>query len=152
MNSPQSMTKQHKGNSNRIIKFRAWDTKGKTMDYSPYGDEFMGEGTPINACLNGYPFDKDGGQILMQFTGLLDYNGREVFEGDLFGKMGGDVERPGEYEIHARVYFDEDMSAFCIDDNRGGWEYLSDYLDKLSNEREIIGNVWENPELINNSE
>lgn len=87
-------------------------------------------------------------KTLGEKTGLHDKNGKEIWEGDLFGKMGGDVERPNDYEIHARVYFDEELGAFCIDDNRGGWEYLFDYLNKPKTEKEVIGNTYENPNLL----
>lgn len=100
--------------------------------------------------------DEEGNEVreyrknleLIEFTGLHDKNGKEIYQGDMFGKMGGDVERPEEYEIHAAVYFDEDLGAFCIDNQRGGWEYLSDYLSVPRNEREVIGNIYEHPHLL----
>lgn len=132
----------------REIRFRAWDrlnNKFRVFEKILYGVD----GNPIAVQFEG---DEDITGMdfvnLVEYTGLTDSRGRDVYDGDLFGKMGGDVERPNEYEIHAKVYFDEDLAAFCIDDQRGGWEYLSDYLNKQKNEREIIGNIYENPELL----
>jgi len=134
----------------RLIKFRAWD--GNKMisgdddcDYGGNGPSAESEWCSMTSLAQMY---ERKGWTLMQFTGLKDKNGKEIYEDDLFGKMDGDTDRPGEYEIHARVYFDEDLSAFCIDDQRGGWEYLSDYLLKPGNEREIIGNIYEDSELL----
>lgn len=128
----------------REIKFRAWEPTNKVM----YPMAMVGEPANPSVWTSANWRECTEEVVIMQFTGLYDKNGKEIYEGDMFGKMGGDVERPGEYEIHAIVYFDEDLSAFCIDDNRGGWEYLFDYLNEQRNEREIIGNKWENPELL----
>jgi uncharacterized phage protein (TIGR01671 family) len=76
-----------------------------------------------------------------------DKNGVEIYEGDLFGKMGGDTERPDEYEIHATVYFD-DIGAFCVEESNGGWEYLPNYLDDSKSSNEVVGNIHGNPELL----
>lgn len=57
----------------REIKFRAWESRQNKMDYNPYGDEMICEGTPINLLFSS-PMD---GQILMQYTGLRDKNCRE---------------------------------------------------------------------------
>ena len=61
----------------REIKFRAWD--GAKMDYDPMGDEYLCEGTPIND-LFARPYK---GQVIMQFTGLKDKKGTEIYEDDL---------------------------------------------------------------------
>jgi len=127
---------------NRIIKFRGRSVENGQWKYFDLHGLAIDEEKRV-----GFQFLRT--DTITQFTGLLDKNGKEIYEGDLFGKMGGDAERPGEYEIHAKVYFDEDLGAFCIDDQRGGWEYLFDYLQKSRNEREVIGNIYENPELLN---
>jgi len=127
----------------REIKFRAWDNEGGRWIEPEY---VRIEGTGDIRCALTSVNERE--LIIVQYTGLKDKNGKEIYEGDLFGKMGGDVERPSEYEIHARVYFDMDLGAFCIDDNRGGWEYLADYLLVSRNERDVIGNIFENPELL----
>lgn len=90
------------------------------------------------------PLTSNDGEIKKSYqsTGLNDKNGNEIYEGDVFGKFGGDKDRPEEYEYHGKVYFDEDLLAFCVAESNGGWTYLNEY------ERpEIIGNIYENPEL-----
>jgi len=134
----------------REIKFRAWDKFHKRMyrvESIYFEDEYISLFT--NTIYdNGYDSIKlKLSEVeLMQYTGLKDKNGVEIYSGDNFGKMGGDVNRPDEYEFWATVYFDEDFAAFCVETCSGGWEYLHDYLDK--NYCEIIGNIYENPDLL----
>lgn len=132
----------------REIKFRAWDKENKKMREVTcinFYDEYIYCDETASGEYTRLPIYETP---LMQYTGLKDKNGVEIYEGDVFGLLGGDVERPNEYEFHAKVYFDNDFSAFCVELYNGGWEYLSDYLDNPKNEREVIGNIYENPELV----
>lgn len=114
----------------REIKFRAWAKNSKQIiqDY--------------NGNLNDKDFE------LMQFTGMVDKSGVEIYEGDLFGEMGGDKERPGEYEVFGEVYFDMDFAGFNVRYPNGGWSTLGEHLLQTKNHREVIGNIYENPELL----
>ncbi|MGQ7595147.1 YopX family protein [Streptococcus suis] len=66
-------------------------------------------------------------------TGLFDKNGQEIFEGDVVNIFD---------EKLSKIYFSE--GAFCVDVLNGGTPlhvYLSEHL-------ELIGNIYENPELV----
>jgi uncharacterized phage protein (TIGR01671 family) len=79
---------------------------------------------------------------LMQYTGLKDKNGREIYEGDIIREHA--IDEDGQHLISSVVFFD---GAFCTDDG----EYLYDAimsLDRDENHSEIIGNIYENPDLI----
>lgn len=79
---------------------------------------------------------------LMQYTGLKDKNGKEIYEGDLVNFIG--AKNPGE------VIFNN--GAFEID---GFWNNSQDEPARAFSENatlEIIGNIYENPELLTNPE
>jgi len=120
----------------REIKFRAWDKDSKEMrlDVTPgpfskiYPNEiwtdcgFTGE--------HGYLEDA----ILMQYTGLLDKNGVEIYEGDII-------------KFDGHLHEDKFISSICF---RGGMFQPELRSEPLYNFRfrTIIGNIYENPELL----
>lgn len=71
--------------------------------------------------------------VLMQYTGLKDKNKVEIYEGDVI--KAGD-------ELIYYVYYDEDYASFRL--RRRNAKYALDVYLKC----EIIGNIYENPELL----
>jgi uncharacterized phage protein (TIGR01671 family) len=132
---------------NRIIKFRAWGSFGKKMYYQK-------ENLPLFSFLR----DVDGMNI-MQFTGLRDKNGKGVmvYEGDYFEAIYKDC--PDGYsilgkettviKIRATVVFK--FGQFAVEMMHPEYKQLvhTNLFDFLKNEqKEVIGNIYENPELI----
>ena len=93
--------------------------------------------------------DKD--IILLQFTGLNDKNGKEIYEGDIFKLNEEDI-----YE----VCWDIISGHWCLRRNKtqdpdfptraDGKVYYGYAFYKTKENCEIIGNIYENPDLINN--
>jgi len=109
----------------REIKFRAWD--GKKM--------LQGQSV-MNLSLATLLTWSDK---VMQFTGLKDKNGKEIYEGDLIQDL------PDGYEprlIDEVVWWEEKL-AWAVKDKFGGYGML--WPEK---EFKVIGNIYENPELI----
>lgn len=79
--------------------------------------------------------------INMQCTGRKDKNGKLIFEGDIVKFRNID----NKYYIGTIKYTDED-ALFCLsyknENNRDDWDYVSKYR------LEVIGNIYENPELL----
>jgi len=108
----------------REIKFRAWNPHEKIMDFDeliPAQEVWFDEGT-----------------ILMQYTGLKDKNGREIYEGDVV-EVVGHAWRDDWGGIEEVVSWREDGHFFPFGDD--------DYAFTGENVK-VIGNIYENPELL----
>lgn len=106
----------------RDIKFRAWD--GKKMRGWGFVSPLMFASPPTESGAFDYPH--------MQFTGLKDKNGKEIYEGDILAKE--NVRARYEVIFHKGVFCHEMMGAYHIFSGK---------------EVEVIGNIYENPELLN---
>ena len=84
-----------------------------------------------------YGLDKDDAPV-MQFTGLADKNGVEIYEGDIVNWQAGCVKG-----VNAIIYSD---GGFCIDSSFQ--DDMSIYQSYASEALEIIGNIHQNRELL----
>ena len=117
----------------REIKFKAFLVESKTMTNS-FGIFTMDGNYNIQEKIVIYPED---GDIIMQYTGLKDKNGVEVYEGDILSN-----EYPYKtFEVGVVEYLED---GFVV--NYGNDEIC--YLGSTKDNREVIGNIYENPELI----
>ena len=125
----------------REIKFRAWDKHDERMiDFDWVAGIFpslrMSEESSGKAIEDTY--------VLMQYADLTDKNGKGVYEGDIV--------RVGKW--NAQVVFDSRYIEG--DDMLAGYEVLGWWLDTEAENSlshiyrscEVIGNVWENPNLL----
>jgi hypothetical protein len=108
----------------REIKFRAWDEG--LMEYSSTDVFGLDAGDILQR------FDNDN---VMQFTGLYDKNGKEIYEGDIVKLVNKDgIKHITEIKWH--------NGRYVIDT----WMMFADTL--VLHKCEVIGNIYENPELI----
>ncbi len=117
----------------REIKFRAW---GKT-------DNRIKDWKQILKCGFENILINDSFYELMQFTGLKDKNGKEIFEGDIvefrYWEEGERLQ-----DIMVVEFEDGSFNAW----NKKGLN-IGDFKNEIANERiEVIGNKFENPELL----
>ncbi|MCY7133723.1 YopX family protein [Streptococcus gordonii] len=118
-----------------IPKFRAWLKDDKKMIDV---DEIHWDEGQLDFIGDGITFMRIAEKIvLMQSTGLFDKNGQEIFEGDiLYGNDGEDF-----WEF---VEFDEENAKWVRTDLNGYKLDLSENVTEL----EVVGNVYQNPELL----
>ncbi|TLF43596.1 YopX family protein [Lacticaseibacillus zeae] len=124
----------------REIKFRAYSSHNHKM-YPVSNIEWDIDGRIWVTADDG----KNGIELideeahLMQFTGLKDKNGREIYEGDVLdiglrNQDGKPVVAPVSYETYA--------AGYVLDNGGNGiWQ-------RLTKDCEVIGNIFENPELL----
>lgn len=132
-----------------IPKFRAWhktwDELGKVKRI-----RFDGEGNVTTVLFEGKflgvntPVDEIK---LMQSTGLKDKNGKEIFDGDILAcKTDDEV-------INLNVFWDEEHALFMFESKKyNEQEPLAELVENNTYPFEIIGNIYENPELLEDKE
>ena len=132
----------------RKIKFRHWDGK-KMRIYEPvqFEEDHLWSWDDVNNSDTGW---------LMQYTGLKDKNGKEIYEGDVIRVFDTNIgcEVCSEDLLHDDdTYCDNHVCDQEVKFNCGWFceEEIGDFCPPLNYEYlelEIIGNIYENPELI----
>lgn len=122
-----------------IPKFRAWLKNDKEMIDV---DEIHFDNGKLDFIGDAITFMRTVDEIeLMQSTGLKDKNGKEIFEGDVIR------------QVRTQPTTENETITGVVTMLEGAWlimndcEQLASYLWSETDENEIIGNIYENPEL-----
>ena len=133
-----------------IPKYRAWDTTNKEMFKDTFAITESGQVVVVEQenvmCPPDYVFVDN--LVIMQSTGLFDEKGEEIFEGDI-------VQFEDCYEVSDFLYINTGIIEWC----QGGFHVtnrdsvlMEDLLDGDSLDVTIIGNIYENLELLEDKE
>ena len=132
----------------RAIKFRAWDEKNKAMVSlsllglcSKYSNDLTVYG--VENSDDNVAYARRDNVPVMQYTGLLDKNGVEIYEGDIDHMTSDedDLDTILEIKYKGAGYYVPDLD----------WDYTPS-LDHPQFIHEVIGNIYENPELLEASD
>ena len=114
---------------NNRLKFRVWDFFHKQW--------ITGAAIELNGCIINTSFaEPETNCVALQYTGLTDKNGKEIYEGDIIHL------KFGELNANLVVKWDKYMG---LKYHNGGWTSLV----HVETHGEVIGNIFENPELPN---
>lgn len=141
------MSKKHtvNFNKNRFISFRAWNRESKSL-------YFVSCLNLVKGVMSFYAEDQSiyhnsDKMLLMQYAGLQDKNDQEIFEGDIcFVKA---------MDWLGVIKFDERVGAFLLfvknKTKKRSVKFIGEPLSDVY-QYEVIGNIFENPELLENKE
>ena len=126
----------------RQIKFRVWNGMEMIYDVTvgKFGTFFVhpennGLDPKDSACITPFTTKYPDDIPLMQYTGLKDKNGKEIYEGDVIKTMNAE--------------------SATVEFSNGGFKYQYDkegkrpLFDPIAKHSEVIGNIYDNPELLN---
>lgn len=132
-----------------IAKYRAWDSANKEMFKDTFAITENGQVVVVEqesvASSPDYVFVYH--LVIMQSTGLKDKNGKEIFEGDILAcKTDDEV-------INLNIFWDEERALFMFESKKyNEQEPLAELVENNTYPFEIIGNIYENPELLEDKE
>lgn len=146
----------------REIKFRAWDSRTKEMIYETTNSylSFRCVNGEVSWCFDGTinstsrpVWDITDYVIPMQYTGLLDKNGKEIYEGDIIKSDENAISKVecvvawsdyGHWGVHPTdSRFFNGKLGDMVRSHSGG------HKPKDGVSGYVIGNIYENPELLN---
>ena len=129
-----------------IPRFRAWDKHNQKMfandELIIWDNNVYANDSKKLSCnyLKGWSIDEE---YLMQSTGVFDENGVEIFEGDILAVETDDG------TLNVNVFWDEGHALFMFESKQyNEKEALAELLEDDSYPFEIIGNIYENKELL----
>ena len=141
----------------REIKFRVWDTKEmkfivNEMDSLGCGDTKKCMSERVDFENNSVEINADERYIFSEYTGLKDKNNKEIYEGDIIKFEDCSIDGTKEFYnigvIEREGKRDELVISQLLFEKTYFTENYMDFIDQTFEVCEVIGNIYENPELL----
>ncbi len=117
--------------NNRQIKYRVW-SKDTMLSYN-------------EICHHPLWWFNDGDKVTQQFTGLVDKNGKDIYEGDIIETFTSQVSMFKGRQLFKIVWLKETANFIIWQSNSVWWTITEEYMN---NHCKIIGNIFENKDLL----
>ncbi len=123
---------------NRVIKFRSWDKKLNEMVVLTTNFKALFLNDALKELQDTFE--------LMQYTGLKDKNGKEIYEGDVYRRLTWELDgQNNSSDIWQEPEVVGNIKEFFEEKGYGEGELMQSYEPQ---NLEVIGNIYENPELL----
>lgn len=142
---------------NRIIKFRAWNKKENKWQHKEACD-ILGEMVLLGGWMSAVSIKDLNEIVVLQYTGIRDKNGIEIFEGDIVVQdcyVWFDEGKPNYRGTVEWIYSQWQVVAHCINSEKRGIssginEGLNDagFDENTNSDWIVVGNIFDNPEMI----
>jgi uncharacterized phage protein (TIGR01671 family) len=136
------------------LEFRAWD-KLKNQMISANIIDFRDNSVASVETFDGYKIEGNLNFELMQWTGLKDKNGTKIFTGDILSKETNNIQWCALVKWKGANFT---ASTYILDEDEEGQEYWREQYAShpieglLTYKNIVIGNIYENPELLKTTE
>jgi uncharacterized phage protein (TIGR01671 family) len=133
-------------------KIRFWDEKEKVMYPTGTINLFIDSTGDVFSYYNG-ELEVVKNMKLVHSTGLKDKNGKEIYEGDILTSNHYPFKDEGKYNYHGVIEWIEELASFYMtkrlanSEKRGISDGISEQIEDIEH-FEVIGNIYENPELL----
>ena len=123
----------------REFKMKAWLKKEKKMVAIigiDFNYEYIRYTEDSNLFNENYKTAEFKDIELLQFTGLKDNGGQELYEADVI-KFNDGID-----DIYGLISYDDEDAVYCV-----SYENVTEHLSNMAGDFEIVGNIFENPDL-----
>ena len=123
----------------REFKMKAWLKKEKKMVAIigiDFNYEYIRYTEDSNLFNENYKTAEFRDIELLQFTGLKDNGGQELYEADVI-KFNDGID-----DIYGLISYDDEDAVYCV-----SYENVTEHLSNMAGDFEIVGNIFENPDL-----
>lgn len=110
----------------RELKFRVWDKLEK--EWCSFHPQICSGGVKGAFEFSGSQYQRKN-LVILQYTGLKDKSGKEIYEGDI-------------------LKLEDIIEEIRYEDDSGGYIFLDDFASLFVGNATIVGNIFENPELL----